>query len=203
MTRVGPWVWAAVAAAAATALYVTAQMLAVFWLARSMLVAPPMTAKTVVLGHTGRPALPMKGLLHVLHPPTHGGPPQAVLLNQEPWRRSMAADACVRAATMHRLCAQRYQDMSPAGKEAAGGAVLGELASTLRALAWAQHPSDLTGVDDGFTPIIETVRDLDDTYYFAFVKADLDVRAQVVAALQHLFDTPLQRSQIAALCAGA
>jgi hypothetical protein len=168
-----------------------------------MVVARPAKAKTVVLGRAGRPALPMNGLMHVLHPPTHGGPPQAVLLNKEPWQRSVAADACVRASTLHRLCAQRYDDMSPATKDSAGGAVLGGLASTLKTLTWAQHPADLAGVDDGVTPVIETVRDLDDTYYFAFVKADLDVRAQVVAALQHLFDAPLQRSQIAALCAGA
>lgn len=186
-----------------TGLYVMAQMLGVFWLARSMMIERPKQPKPVFLGRKGRPSLPLNGVMHVLHPPTHGGPPQAVLLNRQPWQRSMAADACVRASTLHRLCAQRYDDMSPATKERAGGAVLGGLVTTLKTLTWAQHPADLAGVDDGHTPVIETVHDLDDTYYFAFIKEGQDIRPQVVSALQHLFDTPLQRSQIAALCAQA
>lgn len=201
MTRVSSWAWAAIGAAVITGLYVMAQMLAVFWLARSMVVRQPKQSKPMVLGRTGRPSLPLDGALHVLHPPTHGGPSQPVLLNREPWQRSVAADACVRASTLHQLCAQRYDDMSPAAKESAGGAVLAGIGATLRTLTWAQHPADLAGVDDGFTPVIETVRDIDDTYYFAFIKEAGDIRRQVVAALQQLFTTDLQKAQIAALCA--
>ncbi len=200
MTRVSPLVWTVLLTALAVALYAATHAAAVFWLARSM--APTVLAPAVRTIRPPGPLAPLRGVMHTLHPPTHGGAPQFVLRDQEPWQRSAAADACVRAAALHRLCAQRYADMSPAARAAAGGDVLGELPGTLATLRWAQHPADGVGVDDGNTPVVETARAPDGgARQFAFVKARLGLRErpQVVAALQHVFRTPLQRAQIQSL----
>lgn len=197
-----PLARAAVAAAVLTALYAAVQLLAVFWLASSM--STPARPEPLGTGSrdAGPPALPLRGALHVLHRPTHGGQPFAVLSAQEPWQRSRAADALAQARTLHQVAVQRHADMSPAARLAAGGDVLGELPGTDRTLRWAQHPADLSGVpDDGMTPLVETVRDRDgDAWQFAFVRTERPLTPQVIAALQSsAARTRLQRAQLAAL----
>ena len=195
-----PWAKAAVVAAVLTALYAGAQVLTVFWLAASM--APPARGAPVRTGprDPGPPSLPLRGAMHVLHRPTHGGRPVAVLSDAQPWRRSRAADALAKAGTLHEVAVQRLADLSPAARDQAGGDVLGELPGTARTLRWAQHPGDLSGVDDGMTPLLETVRDADGAaWQFGFIRTELPLTPQVVAALQAVFSTSLQRAQIAAL----
>ena len=138
--------------------------------------------------------------MHIYHPPTHGGSPALVLATLEPWQRSIAADEIVKARTLHAAAVQRYADMSPATKTASKDA-LAELPTTMRTVRWAQHPADASGQDDGSMPPVEIIHGRDSVRIFAFIKTQRELRPQVVAALQRLFETDLQKAQVKALLA--
>lgn len=197
-SRLDPLVWVVIASALATALYAAINTFGIFGLARWMMPSKPRPMPVPGRNRDDAPAMPLGGSMHVYHPPTHGGSPALVLATLEPWQRSIAADEIVKARTLHAAAVQRYSDMSPATKTATNNA-LSALPMTMQTVRWAQHPSDASGQDDGSMPPVEIIRGRDSDRIFAFVKTRQDLRPQVVAVLQRLFETDLQKAQIKAL----
>lgn len=199
-SRLDPLVWVVIVSALATALYAAINTFGIFGIAKWMMPRAPRPAPVPGRRNDDAPVMPLGGSMHVYHPPTHGGSPALVLATLEPWQKSVAADVVVKARVLHAAAVQRYSDMSPATKTASNDA-LAELPRTMQTVRWAQHPADESGEDDGTMPPVEFIYGRDSDRFFAFVKTQKELKPQVVAALQRLFKTDLQKAQIRALLA--
>ena len=136
------------------------------------------------------------------------GSPFWVLRDQAKWQKFNAANACAWARKLHETCVTKYSKTTPTDRELAGD-VLVDLPATLETVRWIEAMDDRADDRLGNTRYVEGNDNRNATpspavvrsgnLVFAFVRTLDDAVPQVTAALQALFRTDRQKSQIAAL----
>ena len=182
--RIGPqhWPYAVVAATAAFA-----GMYIFLWIRAAAAMAPALEAAPVPRAHgrADRDPRPMNGNLHEKTQSTSRAGAYWVLRDQQRWKMTRAADACERAAMLHRVVVQRYAQKTTASRE---GDALQHLPATL-AYLWIEATDEATAGS--------CVRETDATVLT--VRAGSSWGSDARRAMAACFTGEEQRKQLAAL----